>query len=382
MQIKIRNFGPIKEFDFDLEKDLVVIFGKNNIGKSYGIYVVYLLVKTLLNVQCSWRSSRTLPADDVLEQAFLAEFQQAFSATFDKVDNITSRFSGQPLSLSLCTQVAELTVEVKDKKLVLTKTSLLRELLSDLLLDTVKSVYYLPAARFGIYQALSAFAAIFAQLSKSRHLLRQKVEIPTLSDPVSDYFLGLSNIKNNLMPGDEKILRLVDEIEQQILKGEIIFDTFLKKIFYKPFDTDLVLELSLTSSMVSELAPIVCYLKYIMAFADSKTLLFIEEPEAHLHPEAQVQLMEILAKLVKVNVKLVTACHSDYMFNKMSNLILGGKIDIAKSRAIVFKETNEGSLAKEIGIDELGIDDENFLETAEEVYNEKLELVEQLNEAA
>jgi predicted ATPase len=47
MQIQIRNFGPIKAFDFDLKKDLVMIFGKNNIGKSYGIYIVYLLVKTL-----------------------------------------------------------------------------------------------------------------------------------------------------------------------------------------------------------------------------------------------------------------------------------------------------------------------------------------------
>jgi len=92
--------------------------------------VVYLLVKTLLNVQRSWSSTRTLPSDDVLEHEFLAEFQQAFSATFDKVDNITSRFSGQSFSLSLCTQVAELTLEVKDKKRVLTKASLLRELLT------------------------------------------------------------------------------------------------------------------------------------------------------------------------------------------------------------------------------------------------------------
>jgi len=31
MHIRIRNFGPIKEFNFDLTKDFVVIFGKNNI---------------------------------------------------------------------------------------------------------------------------------------------------------------------------------------------------------------------------------------------------------------------------------------------------------------------------------------------------------------
>jgi len=42
MKISIRNFGPISSFDFDLLKDLNVIFGKNNIGKSYAITAIYL----------------------------------------------------------------------------------------------------------------------------------------------------------------------------------------------------------------------------------------------------------------------------------------------------------------------------------------------------
>jgi len=37
MNIQLNNFGPIKEFNFDLSKDLTIIFGKNNIGKSYAI---------------------------------------------------------------------------------------------------------------------------------------------------------------------------------------------------------------------------------------------------------------------------------------------------------------------------------------------------------
>jgi len=364
MQIKIRNFGPIKAFDFDLKKDLVMIFGKNNIGKSYGIYVVYLLVKTLLK------------SHD--KQAFLADFQDAFYATFESIDNITNRFSKKPMSLSLCSDVAELRIEVKDKQLVLTNASLLTKIRLEL--DTQQQVYYLPAARFGIYQALSAFSAIFAELSKSRNILRQKVEIPALTDPVSDYFLGLSNLKINDIKVDKQILSLVEEIEQYILKGEVIFNPELNKFFYKPSQTDLCLNFSLTSSMVSELFPLVAYLKYIVA--NSPSIIFIEEPEAHLHPEAQVQLIEILVKLVKVaRVKLVVACHSDSMFDKMSNLIIGGKIDIASTGAIVFEEAGEGSLAKPLAIDELGIDDENFLETAQELYNEKLELVENLNEA-
>ena len=45
MKIKIVNFGPIKEFEFDLSKKLIVTYGDNNIGKSYAMQVVYLLFK-------------------------------------------------------------------------------------------------------------------------------------------------------------------------------------------------------------------------------------------------------------------------------------------------------------------------------------------------
>jgi predicted ATPase len=117
MQIQIRNFGPIKAFDFDLKKDLVMIFGKNNIGKSYGIYIVYLLVKTLLKSQ-RYVSTNVVADNDKLQQAFLADFQDAFYATFENIDNITNRFSKKPMSLSLCTDVAELSIEVKDNQLV------------------------------------------------------------------------------------------------------------------------------------------------------------------------------------------------------------------------------------------------------------------------
>jgi len=48
MKIHIENFGPISSFSFDLEKDLHVIYGKNNIGKSYAIEVAYLLLKNIL----------------------------------------------------------------------------------------------------------------------------------------------------------------------------------------------------------------------------------------------------------------------------------------------------------------------------------------------
>ena len=60
----------------------------------------------------------------------------------------------------------------------------------------MKEIYFLPASRSGLYQALNSFAPIVAELSQNRFLLNnKKIELPALSEPVSDYFLDLSTIE-------------------------------------------------------------------------------------------------------------------------------------------------------------------------------------------
>jgi len=459
MQIKIRNFGPVKEFNFDLTKDFVVIFGKNNLGKSYAISAVYLVLKNLLNMKTD-----RIGKDDVLSRLVLSfqvdemrvynaalslkkllkeqeleEIKESFYNTFDNMlfplfqelleeieesfyntfDNMTNQFSKKIPSVTFKKGLNKFTMEIQEKKLVPQTTKIVAEInelfrkyyeypqealtegdeelradidrvleqalffLDNEYLGKVKketSLIFLPASRSGLYQGLNSLSQIMVELSKSRRFVSKKLELPNISEPCSDYFLGLSSLQPRNLKNDNPILGIVNEIEQKILFGEVIFDEVTKKMFYKPHQTDLVLDISATSSMVSELSPIVCYLKYQVAVANSKSIIFIEEPEANLHPEAQVQLMEILAKLVKANVKIVITSHSDYLFNKLNNLILEGKIDTASIQATVLKETPQGSIAKDVPIDKLGIDDENFLEIAEDIFNEKLALIEKLND--
>jgi AAA15 family ATPase/GTPase len=47
MLLKIRNFGPIQNCDIDLSKNITLIVGQNNIGKSYAISLVYVLLKVM-----------------------------------------------------------------------------------------------------------------------------------------------------------------------------------------------------------------------------------------------------------------------------------------------------------------------------------------------
>lgn len=54
---------------------------------------------------------------------------------------------------------------------------------------------------------------------------------------------------------------------------------------------------------------------------DSKTLLIIDEPEAHLHPQWIVEYAKILVRLVKkLNVRLLITTHSPYMVRALRNV--------------------------------------------------------------
>ncbi|MBQ2625308.1 MAG: AAA family ATPase [Kiritimatiellae bacterium] len=60
---------------------------------------------------------------------------------------------------------------------------------------------------------------------------------------------------------------------------------------------------------------------YQWGILDSKTLLIVDEPEAHLHPQWIVEYAKILVKLVKkLNVRLLITTHSPYMIRALRNV--------------------------------------------------------------
>ncbi len=97
------------------------------------------------------------------------------------------------------------------------------------IVSSISNVYFLPASRSGLYQALSTFSAVIAELSKSRNFLTHKIELPNISEPVSDYFLYLSNISNQ---SSSKYKNIIEEIEKNILRGKVLFNKDNRKIVF------------------------------------------------------------------------------------------------------------------------------------------------------
>lgn len=265
----------------------------------------------------------------------------------------------------------------------------------------IRDVYYLPAGRAGLYQALNAFSPILAKLTQNRYFIqsKQQIELPTLSEPLADYFIDLSTLdKTNL---NDEFKEVIDFMQGDILDGEVRYDEVSKQILYQPNAIDLVLNLSNTSSMTAELSPLVLYLRHIIHNKYGKEkydiditpqnhlqekrenyqqyydILFIEEPEAHLHPINQVKLINVFMKLINLNLKIVITSHSNYMFNKINNLIIKKEVEADRIGVYHMVQSDQGAIVDQsMNSTDEGINDENFQAVSEELYLERLKYYE------
>jgi hypothetical protein len=253
------------------------------------------------------------------------------------------------------------------------------------------SLNYIPAVRSGYYLGLSNLGSIIAKINQYQGAIgAQSFTLPNTTVPVSDFYSTISNKSAFTSAEEYKYKSVVDKIEQNILKGTVQIDKESGRIHYFSNELQRTFDLSQVSSMVSELSIITAYFKYIIwdhvtidNFEDAPSLsvgvyptLFIEEPEAHLHPEAQVLLMQYFVDLANLGLKIIMTTHSDYMFSKLGNEILAGHLQAADTGSYLLEMEDKGSCCNNIKMlpEDTGIDDFNFYPVTEQLYRERIKL--------
>ena len=459
MKIEIQNLGPIHHFEFDLEKDLHLLYGENNVGKSYAVNLVYCILEAFLQEE-RWLTFSHLPENAAYKKDLfkslkeIPEYSKINSKIVNKMNSqervdITHEymlaihfFTNQTLvkrintsiyetyssNLKNCLNEENASIKIKrnfyelrlayekDRGFIVDniyhadffkgatghmkvdgfsffdsrqgKSGIKEE---DLCLEMAMHTYYhlpqvldysdifiLPSSRSGLNVLFNNLAFFYFQ--KSTNLIQK----PNYSKPVTDYFLNLSSItSHNIEGGFEEIARKLEKI----LGGKILIDSTSNKIVYVSSSQLITIPIESSASMISELAPLILHLENLINRNKDgrvlyiKPLIIIEEPEAHLHPKVQIQLMEIFAELTKHNVKVILTSHSNYMFNKLSNMLLAKEIEPEKVAVYHMVMTDQGSIVKpDMEATAEGIEDHNFADVAQKLYQERLESYEVLNE--
>lgn len=273
-----------------------------------------------------------------------------------------------------------------------------------------RGTFYMPAARSGIMQSHRVIASsLLARATRAG--LDRFPALPTFSGMIADFMEhlilydgpseGYSKLHSADRParmwrrqsqsGEVNIAEeMANEVEQGLLGGRIrnrgVSSRQYPDFVYVSNESNKPIGMSRSSSMVSELAPLVLFLRQNVFPQD---MLIIEEPEAHLHPAAQAQMATVLAKLARAGVRVVVTTHSDWLLKQIGNLIRKGELETAMgsnhdeaehSSSLPIEDvgvwlfqkndSNGGSTIREIPYDRSdGVEPTEFADVDEELYN-------------
>ena len=255
--------------------------------------------------------------------------------------------------------------------------------------DLLETPYYFPAARSGILQSHKALAGIM--MSRLPLVGIEPIEIPRLTGVVTDFISDLLNLETR--PRKSNLLNEIAAfLEQEVSRGTIDVDQPVSGAEYPEFVYEANgnrFPIHRTSSMVSEIAPIVLFLKYIIR---PKNLLIIEEPEAHLHPENQRILARAISQMVNAGLHVLVTTHSDYFLQQLSNCIrMSSKPSAARKLGYTkkdqlpsesvgaylfsFRKNRPGAETKDLPVSKNeGIPEDAFVQIAEAIYDETVKL--------
>ena len=250
--------------------------------------------------------------------------------------------------------------------------------------------YYLPSARSGIMQSHKIIAS-----SSVGHItypfMEDSSNVATLSGGFSDFLRLLILYEESDDPNDE-LFTIAKSLETNVLAGDIITKSSpsgSSEFLYRPRGVEENIFLGQASSMVSELAPLVLFLR---GGVNPHDTLIIEEPEAHLHPGAQADMAIILARLVQVGVRVIVTTHSDWLLQEIGNLMRVGELEKAgkkvselptslqKEQVGVWHFQRNGKV-EEIPYNRIdGVEPMEYLDVAEDLYNRSARLQNRLEE--
>ena len=249
--------------------------------------------------------------------------------------------------------------------------------------------YYLPAARSGTVQARRFLASSIIRQSSNPE--SASINISGLPGPSTEFLSDLVSLDRGVSPPKDELKQVIGFIERNVLHGEIYLDQFsslpLPEISYETWSGKF--NIDQTSSMVSELAPLILFLKYLVRPGH---LLILEEPESHLHPAAQLQLARGIARLVNAGVQVLITTHSSDFKGQIDNLLSMSNVskETAESQGL---EPEDCLCPEQVGaygfrIDQdlggsvvyplpvgsdVGIEDEEFLSIAEVLYEQAIQ---------
>ncbi len=364
MKISIQNLGAIEKADIDLCKKLIVFCGPNGTGKTYISYVIYGYAKLVMGPL-----SNLFKLQDLIEKKEVV-FELDYKSLFDLQnnsfkflkDNISSEFASNkflftnfdikliiPLeefrnnlfqsALSYDYEFGGISLHLaKESRSNSVKINLIKPLdlsikrddftgvvinayLSKYLFNsTILYSYILPVERNSVYTFSKELS--LKRLRKSNDNIEESAEVQERMTRYPRAIIDALTVAEDLANIKKKKSEfhiLADVIENEILHGKISISDQGEVQFSPDNASDVVLPVHLSASLIKTLSGLIIYLRHQ---ANLNDLIIIDEPELNLHPDNQIRLARIIARLINAGFRIIISTHSDYIIRELNNLIM------------------------------------------------------------
>ena len=376
MKVSIKNLGILHQADFEV-KDLTIICGANNTGKTYATYALYgflamqknrlgtelicneklhdlsrkgivkilcgsfnEVINEFLKYTCEWFVEYLPNAFGTHESAFIKAYfdvdiniseaiAKEHTLTVTDLRNVPrfelTKLSGESfLSIKLVSALSADEIEAEWPILVL------NEAISVFLGSILFAVPYIAstaradAATFQKELDISRNRIIEYISTQNRNInslgLFESLHDRRYSWPVKqnvDFVRDLENIAKTKSYIDKKHQDIIDLFT--VLAGGTYKATKEGVYFVPKKSGKSQLTMGESASSVRSLLYIGMFIKHI---AQPGHLLMIDEPELNLHPTNQRMMARLIAKLVNSGIRVFITTHSDYILREFNTLIM------------------------------------------------------------
>jgi len=446
VKLYLSNFGPFEEAEVEL-KPLTVFIGRNSTGKSMLLYLLWALSSAeplFYKVEAGWEpvveiakrvvrrvKEGRIESEDleelvkafmkVLEDAVKHGLEERFKYVFgvelrelvrigrDKaVIEVHSRCAKIRFSLGDEVRIEEFDLCIEDmlrkvdvrvlrgryvrvgygsylEKRRVYSIADVRDLVVELLayhiaeefqglaLTTPYLTCMLPDSRAGI----------------TRTLLKPYISPTLLSgvlgvdrEYVSTYFRLAEWLSRN--PGVVELIRpLLEELGVTV---DVRFESGVYNIYVKSW-SNKVMPLTMAPSGVREAITVALALLMVEPKELVPVSVFVEEPEAHLHPRAQRTLARIISRAVSMGKNVVVTTHSDYLISALNNLIALSQLPSRRLKrlgytkeevlppesvaAYLVRAEGDKAVVEKLQVTGEGIPEDEFAKVAEELLGER-----------
>lgn len=368
MRLKLHNIGPIRDADISLAR-LTVFVGPNGSGKTILSSVAYAVTRALQRaiedarfsyLQRERQAGRGSQDIDVLLARVVSRWEEVFR---DQLEAELRRCCARDLnmlgregrgggyaaprilvsdgpsdapnwSLVFRLQSDGLILEKKNPSFsspVLRASDLEkdgrrllpREVAARFRRTIPQRAFYFPASRSGFMQTYGALTSLVWAALGAGHF--QDATVGAIPGTAADFLQFLAQVKpvERWEPGADAAAVL----EESVLHGSISLQQGegSPQVFFKPDGSDQSWPIEETATATAELAPLVLYLRYEAARSHA---IFIDEPEAHLHPENQIALASALANTAGMLKHVVIATHSEFLVSELSNITMESQLSL------------------------------------------------------